>query len=263
LSQSSVSSLFPFIPTMTTTQSKRVLLVLSSATPAMQDGKKSGYYWSETYYPYEEFTKAGYKVDFVSLTGTASPDEHSIMISTQLVSFELAAMKAWHDSSHQIHADIKNLKSPSQVNPADYGIIFFAGGHACVWDLPSATPIHELASKIYEAGGVVSAVCHGPAVFGGLKLTNGQFLINNKRCAGFTVEEEEKVGALEFLRQHNIPMTPDLITQAGGKYEKSGPMKDFVVDDSRVVSGQNPVSAASTAQRAIAVYEGKPVPPSH
>jgi len=249
--------------TATHNNSKRVLLVLSSATPTMGDGKKSGYYWSETYYPYEEFIKAGYKVDFVSLTGQASPDEKSIMMSTQLVSFELRAMKAWHDSSDQIHTDIKNLKSPAQVNPADYGIIFFVGGHACVWDLPTATPIHELAAKIYEAGGVVAAVCHGPAVFGGAKLSNGQYLINNKRAAGFTVEEEEKVGALEFLRQHNVPVTSDLITQAGGKYEKSGVMKDFVVDDARVVSGQNPVSAASTAQRAIAVYEGKPIPASH
>jgi len=246
----------------TTNTSKRVLLVLTSATPTMGDGKKSGYYWSEVYYPYEEFVKAGYKVDFVSLTGSGSPDEHSISAATQLASFEFSAMKAWHDSSHQIHQDIKNIKTPATVNPADYGIIFFAGGHACVWDLPTATPIHQLAAKIYESGGVVSAVCHGPAVFGGLKLSNGQFLVSGKRATGFTVEEEDKVGALEFLRQHNIPMTSDLITQAGGKYEKSGPMKDFVVDDNRVVSGQNPVSAASTAQRAIAIHEGKPVPAS-
>jgi len=224
----------------------------------MGDGKKSGWYWSEVYHPYEEFTKAGYKVDFVSLTGSGSPDEHSISTTAQLASFELAALKAWKDSSHPIHEELKHIKSPATVQPSDYGIIFFAGGHACVWDLPTATPIHELAAKIYESGGVVSAVCHGPAVFGGLKLSNGQYLIAGKRVAAFTVEEEEKVGMLEFLRQHNIPITSDLVTQAGGKYEKVGPFKDFVVDDQRVVSGQNPVSAASTAQRAIAVYEGKP-----
>jgi len=219
----------------------------------MGDGKKSGWYWSEVYYPYDEFTKAGYTVDFVSLTGKGSPDEHSISFPEQLASFELAAAKTWRDKSHPIHKDINALKRPDQVKPEDYDIIFFAGGHACVWDLPTATPIHRLAATIYETGGVVSAVCHGPAVFGGLKLSNGQYLINGKRSAGFTVEEEEKVGALKFLRQNNIPLTPDLITQAGGRYEKGAPMSDFVVDDGRVVSGQNPVSAASTAKKAIEI----------
>jgi len=240
------------------TPSKRVLIVLTSATPTMGDGKKSGYYWSEVYHPYDVFTKSGYKVDFVSLTGSGQPDEHSISTLEQLAQFEVNALKAWKDSSHPIHNDIKALKAPTSVNPNDYGIIFFSGGHACVWDLPTATALHEIAAKIYENGGVVAAVCHGPAVFGGLKLSNGQYLIQGKRAAGFTVEEEEKVGALEFLRKQKIPLTADLITKAGGRYEKAGPMKDFVVDDARVVSGQNPVSAASTAQRAVDIYQGKP-----
>jgi len=47
----------------------------------------------------------------------------------------------------------------------------------------------------------------------------------------------------------------DLITQAGGKYEKGGVMKEYVVDDQRLVTGQNPVSATATAQRAVEVYE--------
>jgi len=236
---------------------KRVLLVLTSATPTMGDGKKSGYYWSEVYHPYDVFTKAGYSVDFVSLTGQGAPDEHSISTAEQLVALELSALKAWKDTSHPIHEDIKQLKTPQTVDANNYGIIFFAGGHACVFDLPTATPIHELAAKIYENGGVVAAVCHGPAVFGGLKLSNGEYLIQAKRAAGFTEEEEEKVGVLSFLKQQNIPLTADLITQAGGKYEKGGVFKDFVVDDQRVVSGQNPVSATSTAQRAVDIHQGK------
>jgi len=240
-------------------RSNRVLLVLSSATPTMHDGHKSGFYWSETYYPYEEFIKAGYTVDFVSLTGQASPDEQSVSLATELMQLEFSGAKAWHDKSHQIHKDLAKLKSPQQVKAEDYDIIFFAGGHACVWDLPSATPIHELAAKIYERGGVVAAVCHGPAVFGGAKLSNGQYLIQGKRSAGFTEEEEEKVGALKWLKEKNIPLTPDLISKAGGTHEKGGVMKDFSIADGRVVSGQNPTSAASTAQKAIAVSQGKPV----
>jgi len=238
-------------------RTRRVVLVLSSATPTMHDGHKSGYYWSETYYPYEEFVKAGYTVDFVSLTGQASPDEQSVSLATELMQLEFSGAKAWHDKSHKIHKDLAQLKSAAQVKPQDYDIIFFAGGHACVWDLPNATAIHQLAAKIYESGGVVAAVCHGPAVFGGLKLSNGQYLIQGKRSAGFTEEEEEKVGALKWLREQNIPMTGELIAKAGGTHEKGGVMKDFSIADGRVVSGQNPTSAASTAKKAIEISQGK------
>jgi len=221
----------------------------------MGDGKKSGYYWSETYHPWEVFTKQGYKVDFVSLTGKAVPDEHSISAVEQLSSFEVSALAAWKNSSHPIHAAIATIKRPSDINPQDYGIIFFAGGHAAVWDLPTATPLHDISAKIYEHGGVVSAVCHGPAVFGGLKLSSGEYLINGKRATGFTQEEEQKVGALDFLKTQNIPLTGDLITKGGGLYEKGPPFKDYVLEDHRVVTGQNPQSATSTAEKALEVYK--------
>jgi len=122
-----------------------------------------------------------------------------------------------------------------------------------LWDFPTATPIQKIAAEVYERGGVVAAVCHGPAVLGGLKLSNGEFLVKGKRANAFTVEEEEKVGVMEFLRAQNIPTCSDLITKAGGLYEKGGVMKDYVVDDQRLVTGQNPVSAESTAQRAVEV----------
>jgi len=235
----------------------KVLIVLTSATPTMGDGSKSGYYWSEVYHPFEVFTSNGYAVDTVSLTGSATVDEHSVRTAEQLMMFEISALAAYKDSNHPLHKAIANLKPPTAINPADYRIIFFAGGHACLWDLPTATPIQALAAGVYESGGVVAAVCHGPAVFGGLKLSNGEYLVKGKRVNAFTVEEEEKVGQLEFLRQQNIPLCSDLITKAGGTYEKGGVMKEFVVTDGRLVTGQNPVSAEATAKQAIAVAEGK------
>jgi len=235
--------------------SKRVLIVLSGATPTLGDGTKSGWYWSEVYHPWEVFTKAGYTVEFISPTGSGSPDEHSIATKDQLMSFELTALKVWNDKSHPIHGSLAKLKSPSQIHASDYGIIFFAGGHATIFDFPTATEIHSIAADIYERGGVVAAVCHGPAVLGGLKLKDGQYLVNGKRATGFTVEEEDKVGLLNWLRKENLPLTPDLITAAGGKYEKGGAFKDFVIEDQRLVTGQNPVSATSTAEKAVQVYE--------
>ena len=177
------------------------------------------------YHPFEVFTSNNYAVDMVSLTGSGSVDEHSVRTGEMLMSFEISAIAAYKDSNHPLHKAIAALRPPTAVNPADYRIIFFAGGHACLWDFPTATPLQTLAAQIYESGGVVAAVCHGPAIFGGMKLSNGQYLVAGKRVNAFTVEEEEKVGQLEFLRQQNIPLCADLITKAGGTYEKGGVMK--------------------------------------
>jgi len=236
---------------------KRVLMVLTSAAPVMPDGKHSGYYWPEVYHPFEVFTKAGYTVDAMSLTGTATVDENSVATGTQLLQLEISALQAWNSKSHPIHEVLGRIKSPAQVNAADYGIVFFAGGHACTWDLPTATAVHQIAATIYEQGGVVAAVCHGPAVLGGLKLSNGEYLVKGRRANAFTVEEEEKVSALAWLRQNNMPTCSELITRAGGVYEKGPAMKEFVINDGRLVTGQNPASAAGVAQRAIEVSQGK------
>jgi len=196
-------------------------------------------------------------VDAMSLTGTATVDENSVATGTQLLQLEISALQAWNSKSHPIHEVLGRIKSPAQVNAADYGIVFFAGGHACTWDLPTATAVHQIAATIYEQGGVVAAVCHGPAVLGGLKLSNGEYLVKGRRANAFTVEEEEKVSALAWLRQNNMPTCSELITRAGGVYEKGPAMKEFVINDGRLVTGQNPASAAGVAQRAIEVSQGK------
>ena len=49
-----------------------------------------------------------------------------------------------------------------------YGIFFGAGGHAAIYDYPSASNLHKIAAQIYANGGVVSAVCHGPAILPGI-----------------------------------------------------------------------------------------------
>jgi len=236
---------------------KRVLMVLTSAAPVLPDGTHSGYYWPEVYHPYEVFSKAGYTVDAMSLTGTATVDEHSVATGAQLVQLEISALQAWNSKSHPLHEILGRIRSPAQVNAADYGIVFFAGGHACMWDFPTAHAIHDIAAKIYEQGGVVAAVCHGPAVLGGLKLSNGEHLVKGRRANAFTVEEEEKVKLLEWLRQNNLPTCSDLITRAGGVFEKGPAMKEFVINDGRLVTGQNPASAGAVAQRAIEVSQGK------
>lgn len=79
-------------------------------------------------------------------------------------------------------------------NDLQYGIFFGAGGHAAIYDYPSASSLHKVAAQIYANGGVVSAVCHGPAILPGiLDTSTGKPIIAGKKVTGFAEKGEVEV----------------------------------------------------------------------
>lgn len=76
-------------------------------------------------------------------------------------------------------------------------------------------------AAIYENGGAVGAVCHGPAALLNVTLTDGSHLIFGKNTAVFTNDEEE----------------------AGAKVIPADNFAKNAVRDGRLVTGQNPASA--------------------
>ena len=71
-----------------------------------------------------------------------------------------------------------------------YGIFFAAGGLGAAYDFPEASSLHKLAAQIYAKGGVVSAVCHGPAVLPGIHDATGKPIIQGKKITGFPKKGE-------------------------------------------------------------------------
>ncbi|MFB8796299.1 MAG: hypothetical protein U7126_19240 [Microcoleus sp.] len=66
-------------------------------------------------------------------------------------------------------------------------------------DFADRQELAGIAAAIYEAGGIVSAVCHGPAALVNLKLSDGAYLVANKTVAAFTNEEEAAVGLTDIV----------------------------------------------------------------
>jgi putative intracellular protease/amidase len=224
----------------------------------MGDGKQTGYYWSEVYHPYKVFTDAGYQCDVVSLTGAASPDYHSVSITDQLMQFELSAISAWRDQSYPLHTLVQNPLKPDQINPANYVAVYYCGGHGAMFDFPTAAPLQRIGAQVYDNGGTVAAVCHGPAIFADMKLSNGEQIVAGKRVTAFSREEEESVKQLDFLRQHNIPLLEEVLGRNGGQYVR--PSKSFsetVVDSGRLLTGANPASAGPLASAVVKILGNK------
>lgn len=62
-----------------------------------------------------------------------------------------------------VQQKLASAKPLSAVAVNDYDAIFYVGGHGPVLDLASDPINIKLASQFWQAGKIVSAVCHGTA----------------------------------------------------------------------------------------------------
>lgn len=214
---------------------KKILFVVTSHDKKGDTGQETGYYLGEVSHPWEVLHKAGYEIDFVSPKGGTPPVD----------GFDLkdpVNKEFWENKEYKNKID--HSLQPSQVNPNDYSTIFYAGGHGAMWDFADNTELASIASKIYENGGIVAGVCHGPAGLVNIKLNNGKYLVDGKKINAFTNEEESEVkltNVVPFLLE-------DKLKERGAKFEKSGLWQNHVVSDQRVITGQNPQSAKSVGE---------------
>ena len=173
---------------------KKILFVVTSHDKLGDTGKPTGYYLSEVTHPWEALGR-DFKIDVVSPKGGEAPAE-GVDLSDPI------NKKFWEDPAWR--KIMANTMRPTEVKPEDYAAIFYAGGHGVMWDFPGNTELAGICSQIYRNGGVVSAVCHGPAGLLNVFLEDGQRLISGRRLTAFSNEEEKLNGtvpAVPFLLQ--------------------------------------------------------------
>ncbi|MFO7939281.1 MAG: type 1 glutamine amidotransferase domain-containing protein, partial [Bacteroidales bacterium] len=217
---------------------KILIAITSHGTLGENEGDSTGYYLSEVSHAYYVFKEAGFQVEFTSPKGGESPiDGYNLKDPYN---------KRFVNDSIAQHA-INNALPAKQITPAHYRAIYFAGGHGTMWDFPENQALQTASRKIYETGGIVSAVCHGPAGLVNIQLSNDTYLVSNRRMAAFTNEEEEISGLTEtvpFLLQSKLE-------ERGATVLTGEPYQQQVVVDGRLVTGQNPASAKKAAEKIV------------
>ncbi|MEG3895126.1 MULTISPECIES: type 1 glutamine amidotransferase domain-containing protein [unclassified Microcoleus] len=122
-----------------------------------------------------------------------------------------------------------------------------------MWDFADNQELAGIAAAIYEAGGIVGAVCHGPAALVNIKLSGGEYLVANKTVAAFTNEEEAAVGLTDI-----VPfLLESKLIERGTNFTKVANFQAHVVVSERLVTGQNPASAASVGHKMVESIKNK------
>lgn len=127
--------------------------------------------------------------------------------------------RALSDKTHPLHELLgPKLNKPNDIDPNKYAIIYYSGGHGAAFDFPHTTGLQNLGSSIYQNGGVIASVCHGPAIFANLTVNN-ELLIKGKKVTAFTKNGEKSMMATERLKENNLPCMEDLLKGLGADWQ--------------------------------------------
>ncbi|WP_121808475.1 type 1 glutamine amidotransferase domain-containing protein [Mucilaginibacter kameinonensis] len=219
---------------------KRILFVVSSASVIGPHNRATGNLLTEVANPYQTFKKQGYDIDVYSVNGGEAPIDMVELDDELNVAF-----------LNGEGADaMRNTKKIDEVSIIGYDAVFVPGGLAPVVDMPENITVQNILSDMYEKGGVVSAVCHGPVALINVKLNDGSYLIDGKNVTGFSKAEEENYA------KEDVPFElEDALKQRGANYSAAAPWQAYVVTDGRLVTGQNPASAKGVAESVIKILE--------
>jgi putative intracellular protease/amidase len=158
-----------------------------------------------------------------------------------------ASARAWLNDPRRM-ALLNETARPDDIDPADFDVIYFTGGHAVMWDIPDSAGLQAITRTIWERGGIVSAVCHGYCSLLNVRLRTGVPLVAGRKLTGFSWNEEVLAGVAKYM-PYNAEAE---MKKRGARYEKALlPFVTHVVADGRLVTGQNPFSAKATAHRIV------------
>lgn len=216
-------------------QRRPVLFVLTSHGAKGETGEPTGFYLGEVTHPLAVLEAAGIPVEFASIEGGEPPVDGLDLDDAVNARF-------WNDDAFR--SAIRTTQRLADVKPERYAAIFFAGGHGAMWDFPKSPAVNSVTRSIYEAGGVVAAVCHGPAALVNVTLSNGTHLVAGKNVAAFTDDEER---AVELDKKVPFLLATTLVAR-GAHHHPAPDWTAKVVVDGRLITGQNPQSAAGVGE---------------
>jgi putative intracellular protease/amidase len=226
----------------------RVLLVVSSH--GSQDGKtRPGFKMDELTQAYAVFKDSGLQIDIASPSGGA--------VYAQKFNANLTYNSRFFNDPKSA-AKLATTRALANLAGESYAAIFVIGGKGAMFDLPVNADLKTLLARTYEAGGVIGAVCHGPAVFMNLPLKNGTPLLEGRAVTGFSNEEEALFG--EGWAASFPVLLENGLRGSGAKFSEAPMMLSHVVADGRLITGQNPYSTAAAAE-AVVNAMGRPVKP--
>lgn len=143
---------------------------------------------------------------------------------------------------------LKHTQSLSEVGRERFDCLYLTGGHGTMYDFPDDSVLQEIIREHFEDGKVVAAVCHGVCGLLNVRLSNGEYLVNNRELSGYSWFEE-----ILARRKKEVPFNlEEQLEKRGAKYHKALlPLTSNVREDGNLMTGQNPFSSKALAKKVM------------
>lgn len=200
------------------------VLVVATSHTTLGDlaGKPAGCWLEEVASPYYAWRLKGVHVDIASVKGGEVLFDPASKEGDFLTT---AASRFLEDKEAQdLVKATKSIKDITDDDLAKYDAIFIPGGHGIVWD-GADEHLKRAVERMWAAGKVVAAVCHGPAGLLAACDPAGQPIVRGRRITGFTNSEEKAVGkdtAVPYLLE-------DRLRELGGDFLSGADWGSFAV----------------------------------
>jgi len=217
----------------------KILMVLTSHSELGQTGKKTGFWLEEFAAPYYILKDAGAEIVLASPAGGQPPLDPK----SDLAEFQTELTQRFKADAAAQQA-LTNTVKLDRVNQQDFAAVFYPGGHGPLWDLAESDTSIKLIESFARADKPVSFVCHAPGVLRHVKTDTGAPLVKGRNVTGFTNGEEEDVELTKV-----VPfLVEDTLIALGANYSKGPNWAPYVVEDGKLITGQNPASSEGVAQ---------------
>jgi putative intracellular protease/amidase len=228
-----------------------VLMVVANPSVATTTGWPVGFWASELFHPYYEFTKRRYDVT------VASPDGGKVEVdamsdprdASRWSADDLISMGALH--TPELLAMLDDTPALADLNPDDFDAVVVCGGQGPMFQFRDHEVLRGVIRRFFESGKPTSALCHGTAALVDVRLSDGRYLVEGRTVTGFANVEEDFSD--QAVGQQVMPYRlEDVFRERGANYVQAGLFKAFAIRDQNLITGQQQYSGAKVAELVIA-----------
>ena len=213
-----------------------VLFVVTNAAVIGPNHRPTGFFFPEIAHPVEVLDRAGAAVEFASPAGGTPPEDG--------FDGDDPAQVAFRDG--KAHRRLSRSRKLSEVDVLDYDAVFFPGGLGPMVDITGNPEVQAVVATAWNAGMIVSAVCHGPSAFLGVTVDDGTPLVRGRKLTSFSAAEEDGYA------QDDVPFDLEkALRDEGALYESTEPWQPKLVVDGRLITGQNPQSGTVVGEALV------------
>ncbi|MFF9627329.1 type 1 glutamine amidotransferase domain-containing protein [Streptomyces griseosporeus] len=227
----------------------KVLFVVSAADRwTLRDGEvhPSGFWGEELAMPHKIFTEAGWEITIATPGGKVPTLDQLSMGRTAGWPSKLRQVDAYLKS---IQAELDRPRVLADMDPDDFDVVFYPGGHGPMEDLSVDPDSGALITRVLRSGKPLALLCHAPAAAFAAQNEDGSWPFTGYRMTGLSNLEEK----FNSFGRKAVWLLEDRLRESGAEYSKARlPLRPYVVVDRNVYTGQNPPSSERLAERLVA-----------